>query len=167
MKLQLTLLASVVSLSSGFMVELTGPLTEEACTGEEYAEFMHCATLGAAADPSLAGLTDLEWEAFVNRGGERQLSCKGCPSSGAPRGTYCFTMCGSNRRRGLEEGTDAPNLRRVQEAPYDVAVFDDGAYTGEDEVKQIAEAIMDCLGDVSTNHPCLGSTDTMTLTVTL
>jgi hypothetical protein len=45
----------------------------------------------------------------------------------------------------------------------DVAVFGGGAYTGNGKAKQIHKAIIECLGDVSTNSPCLGSTDTMTL----
>jgi hypothetical protein len=166
MKLHLLLLASLFNLSSaGFMAELRGPLTDEACTGEEYAEFKHCATLGAAADPSLPVLAELEEEAFVNRGGERQLGwCSGC-NGGAPRGTFCFTVCGG-RRLSEEEGMVTPNLRRL-ERPEFVTVFEDGVYTGNGKSKRVAEAIIGCLGGISTNHPCLGSTDTMTLTVTL
>jgi hypothetical protein len=44
MKLHLLLLVSLFSLSSGFMAELKGPLTEEACTGLEYADFKRCVT---------------------------------------------------------------------------------------------------------------------------
>jgi hypothetical protein len=164
MKLHLVLLALLFNLSSGFMAEMKGRLTEEACIGDEYADFKSCVTQGVAADPNRAGLNDSEDVAIVNRGGERRLNCSKCPGN-SPRGTWCFTVCGRRRRRGLEEGTDTANLRRVQEA--DTAVFQGGAYTGNDEAKEIAKAIIECLGDVSTNHPCLGKTDTMTLTVTL
>jgi hypothetical protein len=60
MKLHLPILASLFTLSGGFMAELRGPLTEDVCTGEEYADFTHCVTLGVAADPSLPVLTDLD-----------------------------------------------------------------------------------------------------------
>jgi hypothetical protein len=165
MKLLLLVVASLLNLSSGaFMAELRGPLNEEACTGTEYADFKQCATLGAESDSSLPVLAELEEEAFVNRGGERQLGwCSGC-TGGAPRGTFCFTVCGG--RRLSEEGMATPNLRRL-ERPEFVAVFEDGAYTGNGKSKRIAEAIIGCLGGVSTNHPCLGTTDKMTLTVTL
>lgn len=146
------------------MAELRGPLTEEACTGAEYAEFEHCATLAAAADPSLPVLATIEEEAFVNRGGKRQLGwCSGC-TGGAPRGTFCFTVCGG--RRLSEKSMDTPNVRRLQRPEF-VAVFENGDYTGDGKSKQIAKAIIECLGGISTYHPCLGSTDTMTLTVTL
>jgi hypothetical protein len=113
----------------------------------------------------MADFVDYEDEAFVNRGG-RKLSCRGCPTSGAPRGTWCYTMCGSQRRRLLEEVTDTPNfLRRVQED--NSAVYSDGLYTGTDEAKELAKGIIECLGGLSTNHPCLGDTANMTLTVTL
>jgi hypothetical protein len=94
-----------------------------ACTGKEYAEFMSCATLGAA-DPILPeDFTELEEEVFVNNGSEdRKLNCSGC-TGGAPRGTWCFTMCGG-RRLG-EEGTDTPNLRRLVEQDF-TAVFGGG-----------------------------------------
>jgi hypothetical protein len=115
----------------------------------------------------MAGFVDSDDEAFVNRGGDgRKLSCAGCPTSGAPRGTYCFTMCGSRIRRLLEEGTDKPNfLRRVQED--DSAVFAGGEYSGNEEAKELAKGIIKCLGDLSTNHPCLGDSANMALTVTL
>jgi hypothetical protein len=86
-------------------------------------------------------------------------------TGGAPRGTFCFTVCGG-RRRLSEEGTmDTPNLRRLVKPDF-AAVFEDGKYTGNGKAKQIAKAIIECVGDVSTNHPCLGSTDTMVLTIT-
>jgi hypothetical protein len=166
--LHLLLLASVFNLSSGFMAELKGTLAEEACTGVEYADFKQCVTQGATADSSVSEFTDFEDESFVNRGGDgRKLSCVGCPPSGAPRGTWCFTMCGSRRRRRLlEEATDTPNFLRRVEAE-DSAVFADGMYTGSDEAKVIAEDVIGCLGGLSTNHPCLGDTGNMVLTVTL
>ena len=161
MKLHLVLLASVFNLSSGFMAELKGTLAEEVCTGGEYADFKSCVTLGAAADPILPVLNSTYDLSFVNNEGEdRKLNwCSGC-TGGAPRGTFCFTVCGGRRR--LEEGADTSNLRRVQVA--DSVVFEGGTYTGDDEPKQIAEDIIECLG---VSHPCLGSTDSMILTVTL
>jgi hypothetical protein len=164
MKLHLVLLASVFNLSSGFMAELKGPLAMEACTGDEYADFKQCVTQGVAVDPNLAGLIDMEDVAIVNRGGERRLNCDKCPPT-APRGTYCFTMCGSTRGRRLEAGTDTPNLRGVQ--AEDSAVFAGGRYTGNDEAKLILQAITECMEGVSMRDPCLGTLDTMTLTVTL
>jgi hypothetical protein len=164
MKLHLILLASVLNLSSGFMTEVKGPLGREACTGDEYADFKTCITQGVAADPNLAGLIDIEDVAIVNRGGKRK-NCHVCAGS-APRGTWCFTMCGSTRRpRRLEKGMDTPNLRRVQEA--DTAVFESGAYTGNIEAILILQAMTTCLDDGFTQRPCLGTTDTMTMTVTL
>jgi hypothetical protein len=164
MKLHLLLLASVFNLSSGFMAELTGTLADEACTGVEYADFKQCVT----ADESMADFIDSEDEAFVNRGGDRKLSCWGCPLSGAPRGTWCFVMCGTRRGRLLEEVTDTPNfLRRVQEDDSADAVYADGLYTGTDEAKELAKGIIECLGGLATNHPCLGDTANMGLTVTL
>jgi hypothetical protein len=166
MKLHLLLLASLFNASSGeFMAELRGKLTEEACTGAEYADFKYCAIQGAAAaDPSLPALAEIEEEAFVNRGGERQLGwCSGC-NGRAPKGTFCFTVCGG--RRLSEKGMDTPNLRRL-EKPEFVSAYEKGAYTGNGKSIRVAEAIIDCLGVLSANHPCLGSTDTMTLRVTL
>jgi hypothetical protein len=167
MKLHLLLLALLFSLSSGFMTELRGNLTEMACTGEEYAEFKHCATMGVDADPIIPeDFTELEENFFVNRGGDdRKLMgwCTGC-TGGAPRGTFCFTVCGG--RRLSEEGMDTPNLRRLDQPDF-VAEYEDGIYTGNGRAKRIAQATMECLGDVSTKNPCLGSTDTMTLIVRL
>jgi hypothetical protein len=165
MKLHLVLLlASLVNLSSGFMAELKGPLGHETCTGDEYSDFKNCVMQGVAADPNLAGFTDVEDEAFVHSGGDdRKLGwCSGC-RGGSPRGTFCFTVCGGRRR--LEEVTDTPNLRRVQEA--DTAVFEDGAFTGNAEAILILQTMTTCLDEGSAAFPCLGTTDTMTLTVTL
>jgi hypothetical protein len=161
MKLHLILLASLFNLSSGFMTEVKGPLGQEACTGDEYADFQTCITQGIAADSNLAGLIDIEDEAIVNRGGKRKKHCDVCPRS-AHRGTWCFTLCGSTkmRPRRLEKGMNTPNLRRGPEA--DTAVFEKGAYTGNAEAILILEAMTTCL-----DNPCLGTTDTMTMTVTL
>jgi hypothetical protein len=62
------------------------------------------------------------------------------------------------RRLDLPVSVDVPEL---------VAVFENGEYTGNGKAKKITEAIIECLGDVSTNHPCLGTIDAMVLTVTL
>jgi hypothetical protein len=162
MKLHLLLLASIFNLSSGFMAELKGPLNNEtACTGGEFADFRQCVT----ADESMADFVDYEDEAFVNRGGDgRRLSCKGCPTSGAPRGTWCYTMCGSQRRRLATDSM--PNfLRRVQED--DTATFADGEYTGNEDAKELAKGIIECFGGLLPNHPCLGDTVHMESTVTL
>jgi hypothetical protein len=169
MKLHLILLlASVFNLSSGFMAEVKGPLGKETCTGDEYADFKECVMQGVSADPSLAGLIDIEDGAIVNRGGERKLNqCSGCPTGGAPRGHWCFYMCEGRRGRALEEGTDTPNLRRVQEADTAVFVGVTGTYTGNAEAISILEAMTTCLDDGFAHHPCLGTTDAMTMTVTL
>jgi hypothetical protein len=156
MKLHLLFLASLFHLSSGFMAELTGPLTGEVCTGTEYADFRTC----VVADPSLPVFKETEEEAVVKQGGLRRLQsyCSACPG-GSPLGSFCFHYCG--RRRLSEEGTDTPDLRRLE----DYATFSGGVYTGTGTALEIATDIIECLGDVSTNHPCLGST--MTLTVTM
>ncbi len=165
MKLHLLLLVSLFNLSSGFMAELKGTLAEEACTGLEYADFKQCVT----ADESMADFIDFEDESFVNRGGDgRQLSCTGCPTSGAPKGTWCYTMCGSQRRRLLEEVMDSmPNLRRLVQPDEFTAVFGGGELTGNGRAKQVAKTVIECFETLSENHPCLGSTVDMTLTVTL
>jgi hypothetical protein len=166
MKLHLVLLlASLVSLSSGLMAELKGPLGHETCTGDEYSDFKNCVMQGIAADPNLTGsFGDIEEAAFVHGGGDdrKLFSCAVCPS-GAPRGTFCFYWCGGRRR--LEEVTDTPNLRRVQES--DTAVFEGGAFTGNAEGILILKSMTTCLDEGSAAFPCLGTTDTMTLTVTL
>jgi hypothetical protein len=161
MKQHLLLLASLFHLSNGFEVELSGPLTGEACTGTEYADFKTC----VVTDPSLPVFQETEEEAVVKQGAVRALQsyCSACPG-GSPLGSFCFHYCG--RRRLSEEGTDTPNLRRVQEdGTY--AAYEGGVYTGTGTALEIATDIIECLGDVSTNHPCLGSTKTMTLTVTV
>jgi hypothetical protein len=168
MKLHLFLLASVFNLSSGFRAEVEGPLGQETCTGNEYADFKECVMKGVAADPNLAGFVDTEDVSIVNRGGERRLSCAVCtPAAIRMRGQFCFVMCGGRRGRALEEGTDTHNLRRVQKA--DTAVFEGESrtYTGNVEAMLILEVMTTCLDDRFTHHPCLGTTDTMTMTVTL
>jgi hypothetical protein len=163
MKLHLLLLISLFNVSSGFMAELKGTLAEEACTGSEYADFKQCVT----ADVSMVDFIDFEDESFVNRDGDsRRLSCMGCPTSGAPRGTWCFVMCGSGRRL-LEEVTDMPNLRRLVQPDEFTAVFGGGELTGNGRAKQVAKTVIECFETLSENHPCLGSTVDMTLTVTL
>jgi hypothetical protein len=166
MKLHLILLASLFHLSSGFEVELKGPMNEEACTttGKEYADFKHCVKLGVALsrNPSLEVLTGLNGDAFMHRKGDRQLQsyCAGCPG-GSPRGSFCFTYCGMRRR--LDEDTDKSNLRRVQQA--DSVLFKGGAYTpANGEAQHIAQVIIECLVD---DYPCLGNPVDMTLTVTV
>jgi hypothetical protein len=149
------------------MTELRGKLTEVACSGEEYAEFKHCATQGVDADPIIPeDFSEIEENFFVNRGGDdRKLQgwCNGC-TGGAPRGTFCFTMCGG--RRLSEEGTNTPNLRRLQQPDF-TAVFEDGEVTGNGRARHVAKTIIECMADASEKYPCLGSTDTMTLTVSL
>jgi hypothetical protein len=136
-------------------VELKGELTEEACSGDEYADFSSCTTFGAG--PLSA---QLHGQGFVNPEGDRQLSCAGC-TGGAPRGTWCFTMCGGRRRLG--EDTDEHDSRRLDNS----AIFEDGAFVGNPGAVNIAEKIMTCFlgGDASTNHPCLGSVVSMIVTL--
>jgi hypothetical protein len=166
MKLHLLLLALLVDLSSGFMTELRGRLAEVACTGEEEDEFISCATKGAAADPIFSeDFSKLEEEAFMNDGSEgRKLqNCDVCPDN-APRGTWCFTMCG---RRRLEEVTDTPHLRRLVQQDEFTAGFSGGELTGNGKAKQVAKIIIECMADAAARNPCLGSTNDMTLIVTL
>jgi hypothetical protein len=169
MKLHLLLLASLCNLSSGFMVELRGPRTAEECTGDEYAGFQHCAMLGAEADPNLSVLSEIEEEALVNRGvdSRRQLSYSGC-TDGAPTGTFCYSAsCATSGRRLLEEGVDStPNVRRVM-VEDNIAIFENGAYMGGGDARDIAEDVIACLEDVLTKHPCLGTINTMSLIVTV
>jgi hypothetical protein len=176
MKLHLVLLlALVINLSNGLMAELKGPLGHETCTGDEYSEFKNCVMQGVTADPNLTGsFGDIEEAAFVRGGGDdrklfncavcwEMFNCAVCPS-GAPRGTFCFYWCGGRRR--LDEVMGTPNLRRVQES--DTAVFQGGDYTGNAEgIVLILETMTTCLDEGSAAFPCLGTTDTMTLTVTL
>jgi hypothetical protein len=151
MKLHLLLLASLINLAmGGFMVELTGSLTADPCTGGEYADFKHCLPSNVAEDD--------EEEALFSRGGERALGwCSGC-RGGSPRGTFCFTVCGGRRR--LEEGT---NLRRLQDGSS--AEYKGGAYSGTGLALEYATEIIECLGGMSTTHLCLGDTVNMTLIV--
>jgi hypothetical protein len=164
--LHLLILASLFHLSSGIhMVELTGPLTDgEECTGNEYAEFRSCAVAGFVEfGITISGGED---EAFMNHGPhDRDLqnnNCSGC-TGGAPRGTFCFTVCGGRRR--LEKGTEKTGLRHLQAS----AKIVNGAFTsGEGTVAGvIAYATLTCFDTHSAEDPCLGSINDMELTVTL
>ncbi len=107
MKLHLILLASVFNLSSGFVAEVRGALSEETCTGDEFADFKGCVMKCVAANPNLAGFVDVEDAAFMNREGDRRLNlCAVCPPAAMFRGHWCFYVCGSTRRRRLEEEED-------------------------------------------------------------
>jgi hypothetical protein len=166
MKLHLLLLASLFNLSSGFMAELRGQLTGEDCTGDEYADFKKCTNqVVLNYDESFPNFTEHEEIFFVNRGGDdRKLNwCNGCNGQ-APRGTFCFTVCGG--RRLSEEGMDTPNLRRLDQPDF-VALFQDGTYTGNNDMaRQITRDIIDCIGRGLSEDSCLGSsTDTMKLKV--
>jgi hypothetical protein len=167
MKIYLLLLASLFSLSSGFMAELRGPLTDEACSGTEYADFEQCVMDATDADLNLPSkLTAIEEKAFMDDvGGQRKLQynmCGGC-RGGAPRGTFCYTYCGRGRRL-LEDATDTPDLKRLLEEDR-VAIFRGDEYIGNTEAIQVAKDVIECFGGLSTSHPCLGSTDTMTLII--
>jgi hypothetical protein len=168
MKLHLLILASLFHLSSaGFMAELRGQITEEVCSGEEYADFKRCVEKGLAQGGE--NLTEIEEEAFVNRGNEdnRHLEggvnyCSGC-TGGAGVGTFCYTVCGGRRR--LEQGTDKTGLRRLPQAEKTATIVN-GVESGNGKAKKIARSILDCLAtDESDLHPCLGSTNEMALTV--
>ena len=150
MKLSLLLLAALLNLArGGFMAELTGSLTAEPCTGDEYADFKQCLPANVADD---------EEEAIFSRGGERALGwCSGC-RGGAPRGTFCFTVCGGRRR--LEEGT---SLRKLQDGSF--AEYNAGTYSGSGIALGFAEEIIECLDTVSANDLCLGNTADMKLVV--
>jgi hypothetical protein len=162
MKLLLLIFASLFHLSSGFMAELTGSLTQEECTGTEYADFKACVVAGfEEAGEDIYGGED---EAFINHGRDRDLrnNCSGCPDT-TYVGHFCFTCCGG-RRRHLEQGTEnTGGLRGLQAA----TAVDGEVTSGEGEALMIAETILLCLGDHSALHPCLGSTNEMDLTVTL
>jgi hypothetical protein len=167
MKLPLLLLVSMLfHLSNGFMAELTGKLSNETtCTGNEFADFKQCAKQGATSDPNLPEEYEIEEKAYVTQyGSGRQLGvCGGCPLV-APRGTFCYTWCGRGSARRLleDESTDTPSSRRLND---NVAVYNQGVYTGGVEAVAIAEVIIGCFQNVSSSHPCLGSTADMTLTV--
>jgi hypothetical protein len=163
MKLNLLLLALLFSLSSGFMAELRGPLTDETCSGHEYADFVNCIKLATEEDPNLAEqLTPIEQKSFTG-GGQRKLynPCGGC-RGGAPKGHFCYTYCGK-RRRELWELTDTPDTSSLEEDK--IAVYDCGDYIGNDEAIKVAQDVMQCFAGLSENHPCLGSTDLMTMVV--
>jgi hypothetical protein len=169
MKLIFILFATLFHLSNGFTVTLKGKLTEEPCSGEEYADFERCAMRGVAIDPNLIGVTNDNFEggSFMYGGGLRKLQegeastnpCGGCTlDEREARGSFCFTFCGNRRRRVSEDGTDTPDL---------VAVFEDGTYEGNSEAADIAKVIIKCLGEESTNDPCLPDTANMILTVNM
>jgi hypothetical protein len=96
--------------SDRFMAELTGSLTADVCTGDEYDDFKQCLPAGVSLDED----KDVS---IVNRALQNTYWCRGCIYP-APRGTFCFTVCGAgNLRRRLEEHT---NLRRLQVQPIDL-----------------------------------------------
>jgi hypothetical protein len=117
-----------------------------------------------AIDPALADdLTDhLEGGGFMNLGGGRKLQvtshCGACTEPEYQQaGQFCFTMC-----------DDPGDGRYLSGDGRETAVYKDGAYEGNsEEAKDMAKVIIDCLGVVSTNDPCLPDTVDMTLTVTL
>jgi hypothetical protein len=154
MRFHLLLSVSLFHLSRGFMAELSGPIHEETCTGEEYADFQFCALQGAAADSSIPELHQLEQVALVTHHGRHLGICGGC-RGGAPRGTFCFTWCGRGRRL-LQEGTgDVDNT----------AIYTGGEFIGNGAAVEVAEAIIECLEGISTTHACLGAIETLTLMV--
>jgi hypothetical protein len=158
MKLHLLLLASLFSLTSGFMAELRGSLTDEVCSDVEYDVFENCVMMATEADLNLPPLEDTSF--MIDIGEQRRLQstnhCGAC-RGGAPKGHFCMYFCG-RRRRLLWEVTDTPDLSRLQEDD-DIAVFNDGDYVGNPEAIQVAKDVMQCFENLSTNHPCLGSTD--------
>jgi hypothetical protein len=163
MKLHLFLLASLFRLSRGFMAELTGPLTLVYCVGDEYADFKTCVDEGL--QEAVLNITGIEQEAFIHHGRDRELqnnNCSGC-TGGAPRGTFCFTVCGGRRRLAEKTG-----LRRLQ-TPSE-ANFVNGSLvssSGSDAAIVIGTTMFDCMATHSVEHPCLGSTSSMNLTVTV
>jgi hypothetical protein len=150
MKLSLIIFASFLNLAvGGFMAELTGSLTAEPCTGDEYADFKQCLP---------ANVGDEEEEALFSPGDDRALGwCSGC-TGGAPRGTFCFTVCGGRRR--LEEGT---NLRKLQDAS--APEYKGGDFSGTGLALGYAEEIIECLKTVSASDLCLGDTADMKLVI--
>jgi hypothetical protein len=142
MKLHLILLASLFHLSNGFMVTITGQYTEESCSVEEYPEFESCVM-------NLAG------------GGRKLQSTSNCGACTEPeyqqQGHFCYYWC-----------NDPGDGRRLSGDSTETAVYKDAAYEGSsEEAKDMAKVIIDCLGVVSTNDPCLPDTVDMTLTVTM
>jgi hypothetical protein len=160
MKLHLILLALLFSLSSAkFMAELSGHLTGVECTGEEFVDFKNC--LPDEVNGS-------EWGAFINpeTDNNRNLGwCSGCAGKNHVRGTFCFTMCDNWRRLEETSPDDTPALRRrVQETS---AVYTEGVWEGSGIALDFGKVIMGCLEVVSPLHPCVGSTDDMTLIVSV
>jgi hypothetical protein len=167
MQIHLLILALLFHLSSGFMAELVGPLTLEKCTGTEYAEFKTCVVEGfGKAGQAISGGLD---ETFINHGRDRELEdggggtnyCSGC-QGGASAGWFCMVWCGTGRR--LEQGTEKTGLRRLVAPEFTAAVVG-GQVDGDGKAKHIATMIFNCLKDETELHPCLGSTDDMTLTI--
>jgi hypothetical protein len=148
MKLHLIILASLLNLAmGGFMVELTGVFPP--CTGDELAELQQCLPIE-------------EEEAVVEDGGERRALitgwCSGCQGTYF-MGHFCYTVCQSQRR--LEEGT---SLRHLQEE-FSAAVYNLGNLHGAGIALDYAAEIIDCLGNVTATHPCLGELAEMNLVV--
>jgi hypothetical protein len=162
MKLLLLIFASLFHLSSGFTAELKGTLTQEECTGREYANFKSCVVEGfEKAGHAISGGLD---ESFINHGRGRDLpSCSTCPS-GAWRGSWCFTFCGSSRR--LEQSTEKTGgLRRLQTS--EVHYVNGDLVSGDGEALKIAVVFLTCFATHSADDPCLGSMDAMELTITV
>jgi hypothetical protein len=155
MKLHLIILACLLNLTKGqFMAELKGSLTAVPCTGEEFADFKQCLPANVAGDQE---------EAIFISGGERKLQttgwCRGCRFDYAyPKGSFCFTFCGTGRR--LEEGTGLRHLQDGSDAEYTA-----GEYSGTGMALAYAKEMIECLGTLSAHHPCLGDTANMTLAV--
>jgi hypothetical protein len=146
------------------MAELKGPLTQEVCTGTEYADFKACVQEGylATTGEVLSGGID---ESFMNHG-DRVLGY--CPSSCTPQymfqGHYCFVMCTGRRR--LEQGTEKTGLRRLQTS--DEAHFVNGALvSGGGEAEAIGNIFITCFATHSEKDPCIGGMDEMELTITM
>jgi hypothetical protein len=161
MKLYLLIFASLFHFSSGFMAELKGTLTQEECSGREYADFKSCVVEGfEKAGQVMSGGLD---ESFINHGRDRDLySCSAC-TGGAWRGSWCFVVCGGRRR--LEQGTEKTGLRRLQTSE---AHFVNGVLvSGGGEALEIAEVFLTCFATHSADDPCLGSMDAMELTITV
>ena len=163
MRLHLILLALLFSLSSAkFMAELTGHLTGVQCTGEEFVDFKNCLP---------KEVNGFEWGAFMDseEDDNRKLGwCSGCQSAAgraSPRGTFCFTVCGRFSRRLDESPDDTPSLRRRVQEEESTAAYKAGEWEGSGIALDYAKVIMKCLGVVSPIHPCVGSTDDMTLIV--
>jgi hypothetical protein len=156
MKLQLIVLASLLNLAMGWlMVELTGLLPP--CTGDELALLQQC--------------LPVEEEEAVGKGGERALLtgfCSGCQGLNTFKGHFCYTMCRpsdpdlDDGARRLEEGT---SLRHLQGTEFSAAVYNLGNLQGAGIALDYAQEIINCVGNVTANHPCLGDAADMNLVV--